>query len=681
MREAERLTNVAGLDRGWWEGRPWRLIQTNLREIDMLDIDARRYVDSLQWFGATVVMINTSGIIASYPTTLDFHTPSQFLQGDSLATLIAACHAANIRVVARTDFSKVRRPLYERHPEWAYVSPAGAIVDEYGDVHVCISGAYQQECVPQIIEETITTLDVDGIFFNMAGFQTHDYAGKDHGICHCRSCAEGFQDMFGLTLPVAEDLDDPVYRRFAVFKQRVVRTQRERIDELIGRLRPDLAIDRSFELGRGFVRQESNTALDRPLPSWQYSSSENTKWVVGSFPQMVSSNSSVDFIDYPVRHVAVSPHQQGLRLAQSLANGGGLDYYVIGRLDNHADRSGFVGVRDMFQYHAANEQHYRDLRSCARIALLTGPFANAEEFRGWFRILTEHHFLFDTLLVQTATDAVLERYDALILPDYQPLADEHARRIDRFVRRGGTLIAAGRAGFRDDAYEPRSTIALECLGIARVRRVRNDLRGSYFEIGDDRFHRLEDTALVFLDGPYVDADYRSETRRGMRLIPPSPFGPPERCYYQGVSDEPGFTVHAFGNGRAVYVPWLCGTLFYRHGHANTADFAADLLEHGAGLVPLAGNVPAMVEATLLERDDGSYQLLHLVNASGHFGVSYFAPLPMRDLEVGIPFDGEPGQVTCLASGTTCAWSSGGGWLNIRVPELGLFEAIRITRRG
>jgi len=97
---------------GWWETCPWRLIQTNLREIDMRDIDAERYVASLRSFEATVAMINTSGIVASYPTALEFHTPSRYLQGDDLATIVAACHDAGIKVVARTDFSKVRRALY-----------------------------------------------------------------------------------------------------------------------------------------------------------------------------------------------------------------------------------------------------------------------------------------------------------------------------------------------------------------------------------------------------------------------------------------------------------------------------------------------------------------------------------------------------------------------------------------
>ena len=104
----------------WWDGYPWRLIQTNLREIDMEDIEADVYVKELMEFKATVVMINTSGIIASYPTKLPFQYQSQYLKGDSLEKIIAACHAAGIKVLARTDFSKVRYPLYQQHPEWAY---------------------------------------------------------------------------------------------------------------------------------------------------------------------------------------------------------------------------------------------------------------------------------------------------------------------------------------------------------------------------------------------------------------------------------------------------------------------------------------------------------------------------------------------------------------------------------
>ena len=110
----------------WWDGYPWRMIQTNLRQIDMEDMDAERFAQDLQDFGATVVTLNAAGIIASYDTKLDFHTKSDYLHGDSLQSIIDACHKRGIRVIARTDFSKIRYPLYERHRSHVYHPARGA---------------------------------------------------------------------------------------------------------------------------------------------------------------------------------------------------------------------------------------------------------------------------------------------------------------------------------------------------------------------------------------------------------------------------------------------------------------------------------------------------------------------------------------------------------------------------
>ncbi|MFB3739673.1 MAG: beta-galactosidase trimerization domain-containing protein, partial [Candidatus Velamenicoccus archaeovorus] len=448
-----------------------------------------------------------------------------------------------------------------------------------------------------------------------------------------------------------------------------------RMHERIRRLRPDLAIDRAFPAG-GFVRQESNTVLGRR--TWPYSASDNTKWVVASYPRMASSNASVDFIDFPVRHVSISPHLQRLRLAQALANGGGLDYYVIGRLDDHADRSGFEAVREIFRFHAVHEAQYRDLISCAKVALLTGPRADVEEHRGWFRVLAEHHFLFDVLTVDAVDETRLERYDAVVVPGLEPIADELAQRLDAWVERGGALVVSGLAGLRDDGYEPRSKPPFACLGVERVREVRPDMRGAYFRIDDrEGFGRLDDTDLLYLDGPYVDAEHRSDVRRHLRLIPPGPYGPPERVVLEEPTGEPGMTARAVGAGRAIHLPWRCGALVERDGHPNTSDFLADVLEGHAGLEPLGGNLSPMVEVTLFERPGGDL-LLHLVNLSGHFGQREVAPVPMHDAEVVLPFEGAPASVEALVGGR-CTWSTAGGRLTVRVPEIGLFEALVIGR--
>ncbi|NHN29013.1 beta-galactosidase trimerization domain-containing protein [Paenibacillus agricola] len=663
----------------WWDGRPWREIQTNLREIDMVDIDAERFVADLQEFKANVVMINTAGIIASYPTKLPYHFQSPYLTGDSLEDIIAACHKADIKVVARTDFSKVRRPIYEAHPEWAYVSQKGEIIDYNGDVHVCLSGDYQQIFAPEIIKEAITTLNFDGIFFNMGGYQVKDYSYNYYGICHCDSCQRRFKEMFDAPLPKVEDTTDPLYAKYLIFKQRMLKAYAIKMHEVILGVRPDIAIANNFELKEGFIRQESNTALDRPLPHWQYSASENTKWAVSSYPNMVSSNTTVDFIDYYHRHVTVSPFQQKLRLAQNLANGGGLDYYLMGRLDNHEDKSGYEGIKEMFHFHAEHEQEYLNLSSQSTIALLKGSSDNASEYRGWYRFLTESHYMFDSLVVQNALNLSWDKYQAIIIPDYQPLSDEFVARLDAFAEKGGTVIAVGRSGFQDENFNARTTAPLQSMGIRKLQSVRENNQSAYFKLDHKhQFPRFPVSELIYLDSHYIFAAYNDQVESYFKLIPPHMFGPPERCYYTQTTDHPAFTVHPYGKGQGIFIPWKPGELFYRQGYVNTSEFIADLLEHVAGLVPIQGNIPPMVEVTLFEQKERASTLLQLVNGTGHFGVTFYAPVAISDLEVKLPYDKAPQAVKSLVTGEDHEYQYTEGQLTVKLNQLELFEAIKIS---
>ncbi len=663
----------------WWDDRPWRMIQTNLRQIDMVDIDADRFVADLRSFKATNVLFNCAGIIASYPTAHPYHFQSPFLQGDSLERIIAACHAADIRLLARTDFSKVRRALYEAHPEWAFRTAADDIVDYNGDVHACLLGDYQQRYALEIIEELLTHYEVDGIFFNMGGFQTRDYSGVDHGLCHCQACQRGFRDSYGLALPARVDMSAPVYRKYRLFTAQAVQELTARVHELIHRLRPDIAIDRDYGRRAGFIRQEANTALDRALPHWPYQASSNTKWAVGTYPELISTSTTVDFIDFPYRHVTVSPQQQKLRLVQSLANGGQLDWYLIGRLDNHADRSGYEPIRQVFHYHADHEREYQHNQPLADVLLLNDTRTGDDESRGWYRVLTEGHWLFDAPLLETALERDWSGYKAILLPDVRYISDALAHKLDEYVAGGGALISVYRSAFCDEQYEERPAPALDSLGIERVQQLRDDMRSSYLQLqaSDHReLPRLADTDLVYLDGPYLYCAYAEDVASRLKLLAPQPFGPPERCYGDTVVDRPGYTVRRSGQGLAIHVPWLPGSLFQRQGYVNTSWFMADLLERVAGVAPLGGNLPEQVEVTRMRNRDG-FELIHLVNTSGHFGVSFFQPVPMHDLAVTMPCERAPVRATCLVTGESCACEHRDGLLTLAIPRLDMFEAIKL----
>ena len=70
-------------------------------------------------------------------------------------------------------------------------------------------------------------------------------------------------------------------------------------------------------------------------------------------------------------------------------------------------------------------------------------------------------------------------------------------------------------------------------------------------------------------------------------------------------------------------------------------------------------------------------LLHLVNTSGHFGTSYYAPVPMCDLELSVQVDREPASAVSLATGQEVPFSYAKGVLTVQIPELELFQAIKL----
>ncbi len=662
----------------WWNEIPWRMVQTNLRQIDMEDMDAEAYVRELQAFHATVVLLNTAGIIASYETDLRDHFQSEYLHGDSLRAIIDRCHANGIRVIARTDFSKIRRPIYEAHPEWAYRTKAGEIVDYNGDVHACVNGGYPQEKVYQILPEGPAQLPLDGIFCNMSGFQTRDYSYNYYGICHCENCKRLFKAYSGgLNLPDREDLADPVYRKYRLFQRELTEKYDRRLLEFVKSINPELAVN-----GHDIQRMESNTELHRPLPHWQYSASSNTRCIRGLEREVAIFNTSVDFIGFYYRHVSVSPAMQELRMWQNLANLGGMDYYLIGRLDNHEDKSGYPGLQRAFAFHKAHEGLWKGLKSRAEALLLRSSlWGDAAEERGWIRALTENHILFDEALVDSLRPERLGKYKAIIAPNLKYLSPAQAGCLDEYVRAGGQLLASGETGFGNDRYETLDTPLLQCLGIRSIDYVRRDMASSMLKLGspDASFFpsfRAVDCSVVAVGDVFCFTTPASGCRGLCSLIPPHPLGPPERCYYSQITEVPGLRLYPFGRGKGVYLPFLPGSLFLEGGYDNTAWFLRDVLLQVLGLTDVAPALTPMVEVSAAEKP--GKLVVQLVNASGHFGTSFFAPLPIRDIQLRLPLDQAPADVRSLQLPDNVQWSFAAGTLRLQLSELGFHEAIEVS---
>lgn len=660
----------------WWDSNHLRLIQNNLREIDAnLDVDL--LLEELRQFSANALMMNAGGIVAFYPTALEYHYRAAGQTKDLLKEAIDKAHANGMKFIARFDFSKAHESIFRRKPEWFYRSRSGGEVNYFGIVHTCLNGYYQREYSLKIIDEVISRYEVDGIFFNMFGYQNWDYSGNYYGPCYCDNCRARFREMCGLDLPETEDPEDPVFRKYKEFQDATTREMLDRIHELVRGKPRDIAISTYHEHRVDIVRKESNTAILRPHPVWMYSASENVKSLEDTWDDKCVSNCCINAIDLFYRFTGVSKHEMKVRLYESLAGGSGLDFCIIGVFDDYPDRANFADVRRIFRYHAENEAYYGRFRSMADLALLKPGRGQrgSKEYLGLFKMLKEAHLQFDVIhqddLVRQA--GKLERYRMILVPDIARFAPDALDLLRALNERGVHLLATG-ASFTADA-ENRSF--LESLFAVRSLQWDSNTRAAYLATTDKRiFKRFPDRDWIILEGLYGYAEFAPQAERTLPLVAASTFGPPERASGHAVSP-----LH-FGAGRsgrggasALFLPWRPGELYYRFGYEDHKHALLDLLDSATGgSYVLSTNAPEQAEITVHRLDERTC-IVHAINLTGFNGVTYFAPSPLLDLEIRLRGMSGCSGAQELASGRPVEFAEEADGLLLKLPALTDFAAV------
>lgn len=609
----------------WWQGYPWRMVQTNFREIDMSDVDAEKFASDLSDFGATVVTLNAGGILASYESKLPYHTVSKHLTGSSLKEIIDACHEKGIRVIARMDFSKIPFEVYTQHPDWAFRTADGSIVEQNGFVQTCQNSEYQQEKVLEILQELLLTHPFDGVYCNMSGFIATDYNGKIYGMCTCDRCRAGFKAAFNMDAPTKLDMKDPVTMRYMGFQSGSGKKLREKMNAAIKAINPEIAVDKV-----DYLRTESHTDIGEPI--WVYSASSNSRQTTGGDRHLISDNASADFMGFRYRESSVSPGVMELRQWQNLANSGAVSLYIMGRLDNHRDKSSFAGSKKVFQFHKKHQELLNGLTSAAQVLLVTKAQqarSDAESY-GWIRALTASHIPFDEVKSSGIRESLLSGKKVVILADAKDLQPQQCELLDRFAESGGIVIASGDSGVWGNAA------SLKCLGIDQIYGKKRGLMSTVFVATEPEFVRCATAPVIAPGEEITEAQYAETVKKYLHTQPEPMFGPPEVCYAKVKNDAPGLTMHPFGTGKGIFIPWNCGSFYHNEGYTNTLSFMQDVLFGFCQLPEIAPKLHPTVELVLSQKE--GKKVVSLINTSGYFGNSFFDPIPMADIEITLPGD-------------------------------------------
>jgi hypothetical protein len=158
------------------------------------------------------------------------------------------------------------------------------------------------------------------------------------------------------------------------------------------------------------------------------------------------------------------------------------------------------------------------------------------------------------------------------------------------------------------------------------------------------------------------------------------FGPPEKVWVDKVETEvPGLAFADIGRGRAAWIPWDVGGLYYRHSSRGHGGLMADVIDHllTAGR-QLRTTAHPLVEITVMEQPAHDRTLVHLVNASGHADTAYFEPIEMRDLAVELA--GDFARARAMVFGQTLPLARSAGRTRFTLPRLGAYEVVVLEPR-
>lgn len=648
----------------WWTRNNLRMIQLNLREADA-NVDAERIVDQTAALSANVLMINAGGVAAFYPTDLPFHFRAPNQDKDLLAEVLDYAKAREMRVIARFDFSKAHESLGASHPDWFYHSQSGQMINYHGLLHTCLNGWYQQQGALEILDEVLSGYAVDGVFFNMFGYQQRDYSGTFYGECYCPNCQSRFQSMFGAVYPGTAT-------QLAEFKDR---TAHDILDQVRSRVKAhsnEVAISTYHTHAVDIERKESNTELDRA--PWIYSASDNVSSLEDTWPDKLVSNCAINAVSVRHRFAAVSPDEVAIRLWQSIASGSGLDFCIIGVFDGYPDRGYAPPVQRTFAWHAKHEALYGRLQSLARIALLRPRSTNFDDYRGFFKLLKQEHVLFDVLDSALPDSARLTDYDLVIVPGLDGF--EHlSSGLEAALRQGTHLLMTGAP--RESPGSIRAWFD-RAFGLEIGADTTAD-HARYLQVdARPRLPRLQNQDYLLVSGEFRHVVAHDSQGSFLPLLQSSVFGPPERSHWPDPVPGAGCWPLIEAKGRGYYLPWHPAALYANYGLLPHRGLLMDLIDDLLPEPPIIrSNAPSSVEI-FCNQIPGDRYLLQLINLSGFNGTSYEPPFVMDGLTVSLTL---PGHQTLKASdvetGQVLTSRQTGRQLDIQLRALADYQAVVI----
>ena len=726
-------------------GGPWyrgmrRCAQHNLSEYDPVTLDVEWWADFWASLHLDSIILTAGGLLAFYPTELQWHRRSQHLGArDLIGEYSAALKARGIRVVARIETNWAHEAVLSARPDWFERDAAGDAVASAETpwlYHTCMFSDYHTTQVPAIMRELSGRYDVDGFFTN-----SWPPSGRPYR-CYCQACRS-----------VPDQSPRALYERTRIRIREVV----AQLIAVAGESRPDCVYN--INIGGGIRAVQSHLQLGAmgqwltadhqgrtgEMPIWDVTQQGRVaRAIMDDKPltNVVGTKSGI------WRHSTKSKAELEMWLSGCVASGMVPWYVWLGA--EVPDRRWMDTGRDFYRWLKRYEAHFANRRSVANVAVLLSQRGNGfyhppgrldlgygaranrqsrsvgaatDHLQGVYLSLLKGRFAFDFVHEEDLGEATLGRYDVLVLPNSALLSDGQCRLIAAYAAAGGSVVAMFETSRYDEWGGLRPDFGLaEVLGIhARGGGGREGrtfyLRaaGAQDSYGRPRGHRAAGRAaagsgsvagvppshpiveqfgeLSWLPGGEYRVPITAEEGTVLSVVPPYPQGIPEMVYAQQRAElpydeqaagEPGVVARERGAGRTVYFTGDVGRCIWLHGNTDLIrmfNAAVHWALHGRAPVTVTGD--GMIEYFAWRTAAGyAIHLLNYTNPSmtrADFDSVYaLGPQQVRiELEEGAHIS----RVELLRGGADVPYTQDGSVVRFQVPSVGDYEVAALHEAG
>jgi hypothetical protein len=722
-----------------WFRRTFRWMQTNIAEIDSTRYDIPFWRTHWRRTHTQGIVVNAGGIVAYYPTKIQFHRRAEFLgDRDLFGDILRAAHEDGVVVFARMDSNGASDEFLRAHPDWFTRNANGQPYRREQTLWVpCINGPYYREHIPAILREIAQT-------YRPEGFTDNSWSGLGRGsICFCENCRTKFRAERKLDLPQRADWNAEAYRAWIEWSYACRleiwdlynRTGREAGGQeclWVGMTGGSISASASaFRDYREICRRTEMIMLDnqhRSDATGFQANGQTGKLVHGmlGWDKLMPESFALYQTEGATFRLSSRPEAE-LRLWALDGAAGGIQpwwHYVNAY---HEDRRQYQTPIAMGEWLAKYEPFLTGREPIATVGIVysqrNNDFFGRDDVeaqvnlpqRGFAEALTRARIPFLFINAEDlARDSASMRL--LILPNVGLLTDDQVIAVKAFVARGGGLIASGATSLCDRWGDARADLPLaDVLGVRvpadhpwrdplkrrqaaaensqTYLRLTPELRANTYgphPAGEPAargsrhavLRGFDDTDILPFGGSVTSLTVDPSAQVLLTFVPPRPAFPPEAVWTRNDrTDVPGVIVHErAGSGRVVFFAADLDRRFARENNPDFGNLIANAVRWAArDAIPLQVEGPGLLDWHVYRQSNRV--ILHCVNLTNEG--SWRAPIdeliPVGPLRVGVHLaDGVTARrVRLLASDREAPVRVEAGWARFELTSILDHEVIVI----